>query len=145
MKISTKGRYAIRLMLDLAINNTGEYISLKDISNRQEISIKYLEQIVILLTRSGLLKSIRGAQGGYQLVRDPDEYKIGEILRIAEGGLAPIACLENNPNTCPRVDRCATIKFWIGLSDVINDYVDSFTLEDLVEEYRSKQEIEYFI
>lgn len=132
MKISTKGRYALRLMLDLAKHNTGNFIALKDISARQEISVKYLEQIVTQLSRAGFLKSTRGPQGGYKLTKDPAEYTVGMILRITEGCLAPIACLEDEPNQCPRFGECETVDFWQGLYRVINEYVDSVTLQDLL-------------
>lgn len=132
MKISTKGRYSLRLMLDLAQHNTGEYISLKEISARQDISVKYLEQIVSNLTRTGYLKSIRGAQGGYKLAKAPAEYIIGDILRNTEGLIVPVACLEDAPNQCPRYKQCNTIKFWEGLNQTINQYIDQFTLEDLL-------------
>ena len=104
MKISTKGRYALRLMLDLAMRDTGEYISLRDVSSRQEISAKYLEQIVTQLGRAGFVKSTRGPQGGYKLAKDPSEYTVGSILRLIEGSLAPVACLEGENNECPRQD-----------------------------------------
>ncbi len=132
MKISTKGRYALRLMIDLAQHNVGEYIPLKDISVRQQISAKYLEQIVVQLARSGFVKSTRGAQGGYQLAKMPSEYTVGDILRITEGSLAPVACLEHDPIDCERAGDCVTLEFWRGLYDVINKYVDGTTLEDLV-------------
>ncbi len=131
MKISTKGRYALRLMIDLAQHNAGEYIPLKDISVRQQISAKYLEQIVVQLARAGFVKSTRGAQGGYQLAKMPSEYTVGDILRITEGSLAPVACLEHNPIDCERAEDCVTLDFWRGLYDVINKYVDGTTLEDL--------------
>ena len=131
MKISTKGRYALRLMLDLAEHNTGEFTALKEIAERQEISIKYLEQIITLLCKVGYLKSLRGSQGGYKLAKAPEEYTIGDILRITEGDLAPVACLEDEKNQCPRYSRCATIDLWQGLYDTINKYVDSVTLADL--------------
>ena len=102
MKISTKGRYALRMMVDLAEHNNGEWISLKEISERQNISIKYLEQIVSSLMRSGLLLSSRGPQGGYMLARKPEEYTVGEILREIEGSLVPVACMETVPNQCER-------------------------------------------
>ena len=136
MKISTKGRYALRLMIDLAQHNTGVFIPLHDISERQEISAKYLEQIVVQLTRAGYVRSTRGAQGGYQLSRAPAEYKVGDILRITEGDLVPVACLENNPVECGRADGCATLAFWRGLLDAVNRYVDSVTLEDLARQER---------
>lgn len=133
MKISTKGRYAIRLMLDLAQHNTGEFISLRDISRRQDITVKYLEQIVTSLTRAGFLRSQRGNNGGYRLARQPADYKIGDILRVMEGSLEPIACLIDDPSLCPRSESCVTLPFWQGLSKVINDYVDSYTLQDLLD------------
>ena len=132
MKISTKGRYALRLMIDLAQHDAGGYIPLRDISKRQEISAKYLEQIVVQLSRAGFVRSIRGAQGGYQLSRPPAEYTVGDILRITEGSLAPVACLEHEPIECGRAGDCITLDFWRGLYKVINDYVDSVTLEDLI-------------
>ena len=132
MKISTKGRYALRLMIDLAQHDAGGYIPLRDISKRQEISAKYLEQIVVQLSRAGFVRSIRGAQGGYQLSRPPAEYTVGDILRITEGSLAPVACLEHEPIECGRAADCITLDFWRGLYKVINDYVDSVTLEDLI-------------
>ena len=100
VKISTRGRYALRLMLDLALHDTGEYISLRDISARQEISVKYLEQIVTVLGRAGLVRSVRGPQGGYRLSKAPADYTAGEILRTIEGSLAPVACLDDSPNAC---------------------------------------------
>ena len=132
MKISTRGRYGIRLMLALALNYNNGTIPLKTIAKDQGISEKYLEQIINPLTKSGLVKSFRGAQGGYQLARHPSEYTVGDILRITEGSLAPVACLEHEPVDCPRVDECITLSFWRGLYDTINNYVDSVTLEDLV-------------
>lgn len=131
MKISSKGRYALRMMIDLAQHNTGEWISLKDISARQGISLKYLEQIVTNLTKSGMLLSSRGPQGGYMLAKTPDKYTAGQILRVIEGNLAPIACLDSETNLCERQSICPTLHFWEGLYDVINKYVDSVTLEDL--------------
>ncbi len=132
MKISTKGRYALRLMIDLAQHDAGGYIPLRDISRRAEISSKYLEQIVVQLSRAGFVTSTRGAQGGYQLARHPSEYTVGDILRITEGSLAPVACLEHEPIDCARANECITLDFWRGLYDVINQYVDSVTLDELV-------------
>ena len=132
MKISTKGRYALRLMIDLAQHDAAGYIPLRDISKRQQISAKYLEQIVVQLSRAGFVMSTRGAQGGYQLARQPSEYTVGDILRITEGPLVPVACLEHDPVECVRADECITLDFWRGLYDVVNRYVDSVTLEDLV-------------
>lgn len=139
MKVSTKGRYALRLMIDLAEHDNGSFIPLKEISARQDISIKYLEQIVNQLGRSGLLRSVRGAQGGYRLSRPIQDYTAGEILRVTEGGLAPVACLEVGAKECPRSEICSTISFWNDFADVINNYVDSITLEDLVNQHKENQ------
>lgn len=132
MKISTKGRYAVRLMLDLAINNTGEYIALKDVAQRQEISIKYLEQIIRLLVPAGYVKSVRGANGGYKLAKKPEDYTVGMILRLTEGSLAPVACLEFEPNECARADSCQTLFIWKELYSAINNVVDNITLADII-------------
>ncbi len=145
MKISTKGRYAIRMMIDLAQNDTGEYISLRDISRRQDITVKYLEQIVTSLTRAGFLRSQRGNNGGYRLARDPSEYKVGDILRVMEGNLEPISCLLDDPSECPRSESCMTLPFWRGLSKVINDYVDSYTLQDLLDNANANAGYDYVI
>ena len=131
MKFSTKGRYALRLMAELATRPEGENISLKDISLAQGISLKYLEQIVTPLSRAGLVKSGRGSQGGYRLARKPEEYTAGEILRAVEGELTPIHCLEDEENLCPHFDSCTTVRFWDGMNKAIRDYVDSVTLADL--------------
>lgn len=131
MRMSTKGRYALRLMTDLARNSAGNLVSLKDISARQEISVKYLEQIVASLCKAGLLKSNRGAQGGYRLSRPPEEYTAGMILRATEGSLFPVSCLEDTPNQCPRSKNCSVLVFWQGLSDVMSHYVDGVRLSDL--------------
>ena len=132
MKISTRGRYALRFMIDLAQHGTDTYVPLRDVSERQAISIKYLEQITALLSKFGLLHSIRGPQGGYRLAKPVSEYTVGEILRTTEGNLAPVACLESDQNTCERRDTCPTLKVWSGLSKVINDYLDSITLDQLL-------------
>lgn len=133
MKISTKGRYALRLMLDLALNNTGECITIKSIAARQEISEKYLEQIITVLSRAGYVKSTRGSQGGYRLAKAPEEYTVGMILRTIEGSLAPVACLEDGDSDCSRATQCATLTLWQQLNDAINQVVDNVTLADLVE------------
>ena len=130
MKISTKGRYALRVMIDLAVNDKGDYVSLKDVSNRQEVSLKYLEQIMAMLNKAGYVKSTRGNNGGYRLAKSPEEYKVGDILRKTEGDLAPIACV--NGEECGKRENCKTFKFWQGLDNVINEYVDSKTLGDLI-------------
>lgn len=145
MKISTKGRYASRVMLDLAINDTGEPVRLKDIAKRQEISEKYLEQIVSILNRAGYVKSIRGAHGGYILAKKPEEYTIGMILRLTEGSLAPVECQEENAARCNRKTGCATNYVWEKLYDAINGVVDSITIADLVEIERNKKVCDYVI
>lgn len=131
MKISSRGRYALRFMIDLAQHSGGEAVTLKEVSQRQEISVKYLEQIVTLLNRGGLIHSVRGNQGGYLLAREPAAYTVGDILRVVEGDLFPVACMENRPNQCPRHNACRTIGFWEGLYKTVNDYVDGVTLQDL--------------
>lgn len=144
MKISTKGRYALRLMLDLATNNTGEPVSLKDIARRQGISDKYLEQIISVLNKAGYVKSIRGAQGGYLLRRDPSEYTVGMILRLTEGSLAPVACVEDDEVVCDRMDACVTSIVWKRINEAINGVVDSITLQDLVD-WQSEKNGQYII
>lgn len=133
MKVSTRGRYALRMMLDLAMNNTGEPVKIKDVSSRQEISDKYLEQIIAILNKAGYVRSIRGAQGGYLLVKDPKEYTVGMILRLTEGSMAPVECLEYESNFCGRQDTCATLKLWKELDGAIKGVIDRITLADLVE------------
>lgn len=139
MKISTRGRYALRFMIDLAQNSHGsEYTALKDVSQRQNISIKYLEQITSLLSKFGLLTSVRGPQGGYKLSKPASAYKVSEILKITEGSLAPVACLETENNTCEKKDTCQTLALWEGLKKVINSYLDNVTLEDLANKTESE-------
>lgn len=132
MKISTKGRYAVRLMIDLAEHNHGEYITLMDIAKRQEISEKYLESIVSVLSKSNLLISLRGKGGGYKLAKKPEDYTVGTILRLTEGPLAPVSCLEGETNDCARASHCQTLPMWEGLNKLINDYFDEITIADLV-------------
>ena len=136
MKISTKGRYALRLMIDLAINGENGLSSTKEIAERQDISRKYLEQIMTILNRAGFVKSERGSNGGYRLTRRPPEYTVGEILRLTEGSLAPVACMEDELNQCVRSGHCATLTVWKQLDQAINGVVDSITLADLVEEQK---------
>lgn len=133
MKISTKGRYALRMMLDLAKNQDGNYIALRDIAERQNISKKYLEQIVPILNRSNILKTNRGFQGGYRLARLPEQYTVGEILRLTEGNLAPVACLDQEVNECANSGECITLPIWQGLYKVIEDYLDNITLQDILD------------
>lgn len=145
MKISTKGRYALRMMLDLAEQQGDDFVSLKDIAKRQGISKKYLEQIVAMLNRPDILKANRGYQGGYRLAKEAKNYTVGDILRITEGGLEPVACLEQDPIECERCDTCATLPIWQGLSKVINEYLDSITLQDILDIQKSKYQYDYVI
>ena len=132
MKISTRGRYALRLMLDVALNGQEAPVRIKDIAKRQEISEKYLEQIVSVLNKAGLVRSIRGPQGGYRLMKKPEEYTVGTILRFIEGSLAPVACMDVEVNDCPRQGGCATLRLWEMLNDAIENVVEHVTLADLV-------------
>lgn len=143
--ISTKGRYALRLMINLALYSDGNYVRLKDISEKEEISIKYLEQVVALLYKSNLVLSLRGNNGGYKLAREPKDYTAGEILRAAEGTLSPVQCLSCPVNTCQRQSVCSTLDFWKGFNYAVNNYVDNVTLADLVEQYKAKFESDYSI
>lgn len=133
MKISTKGRYALRLMLDLASDVSGKPISIKEIAKRQEISDKYLEQIISVLNSAGFVRSVRGPQGGYMLKNRPENYTVGMILRLTEGSLSPVACVEDDAVHCERMDNCATMFVWKKLNDAISGVVDGVTLADLVE------------
>lgn len=145
VKISTKGRYALRMMLDLAEHQGDGYVALKDIAQRQGISKKYLEQIVPMLGRADVLRTTRGYQGGYRLARTPQEYTVGEILCLTEGGLAPVACLDQHPNPCPRCGACATLPMWEGLERVIRNYLDGITLQDLLEQQTARAANDYVI
>ena len=133
MKISTKGRYALRLLLDIAQQGEGAVVSLKEVSQRQNISVKYLEQIVLKLNKAGFLKSIRGVQGGYMLTREPKDYGVGEVLRAVEGSLAPTTCLQDDENQCERCGQCDTLWFWEGMDQAIAAYVDKYTLQDFLD------------
>ncbi len=139
MRISTKGRYALRLMMDVATHDAGGNVSLRDAAARQGISVKYLEQIAGALSKAGFLLSGRGAQGGYRLSREPGEYTVGSILRLTEGDLAPVACLGDPVNRCQRQAECPTLDFWTGLYQVVNEYIDRYTLADLLEEQAQKR------
>lgn len=145
MRVSTRGRYALRMMLDLALHNSGEYITLKDISARQEISVKYLEQIVSVLSKAGMLKSVRGPSGGYKLSKSPESYTVGDILRVTEGSLAPVACLDSPRNDCPRAEACATLGFWQELYDAVCGVVDKTTLADLADRVLQSGGMDYII
>ena len=139
MKISTKGRYALRIMLDLAMNDRSQLVPLKAIAARQNITVKYMEQIMTPLSRAGFVTSERGANGGYRLSRSPENYRVGDILRVMEGSIVPVACLEDCPNQCARQEDCMMLAFWEGLRDVINRYVDGVTRQDLLERRKESQ------
>ena len=147
MKISTKGRYALRMMLDLAQHQQEGFITLKSIAERQNVSKKYLEQIVPLLNNARMLKTNRGYQGGYILAKSPDQYTVGEILRITEGSLTPVACLDDTPNLCERSGECPTLNIWQGLNKVLMDYLDGITLQDVLDRNQSQAAAanEYYI
>ena len=136
MKISTKGRYSLRMLVDLAEHKDDGFVSLKDISERQGISKKYLEQIVTLLNRPDILRANRGNKGGYMLAKEPEQYTVGQILRITEGGLAPVSCLEDEANHCERRAYCKTLPVWQGLAKAINTYLDNITLRDILNAYQ---------
>lgn len=131
MMISTKGRYALRVMIDLAQHQADGYVPLKETADRQEISEKYLESILAVLVKNNFLTGLRGKGGGYRLSKAPDQYTVGSILRLTESSLAPVSCLEPGSLPCPRISECRTISMWQGLDKVINDYLDNITLADL--------------
>lgn len=132
MMISTKGRYALRVMIDLAEHNSGEYIPLKEIASRQEISQKYLESIMTVLSKSGLISALHGKGGGYKLNKAPSDYTVGSILKLTEGTLAPVACLESGHIECPRASQCRTLPMWSQLDKMINDFFENYSLADLI-------------
>lgn len=132
MLISTRGRYALRVMIDLAEHCNGEYIPMKAVANRQDLSLKYIERIMPVLSKNNLVEGVHGKGGGYRPTRKASEYKIGEILRLTEGDLAPVSCLECNAEKCSRADKCKTLPMWKGFHDMANKYFDSITLEDLI-------------
>lgn len=140
MKISTKGRYAIRMLLDLAQHSSDEFVALKDIAERQKISKKYLEQIVPILNRSDILTTNRGYKGGYRLAKPASHYKVGDILRLTEGSLAPVACLDLDPVGCEKSADCPTLPIWQGLYKVITDYLDGITLQDIIDMHQSSDD-----
>ncbi|MEE0868002.1 MAG: Rrf2 family transcriptional regulator [Clostridia bacterium] len=145
MKISTKGRYALRMLIDLAEHGNDGFIALKDIAKRQGISKKYLEQIVPILNRSDILQTNRGFQGGYKLAQSPEKYTVGKILRLTEGSLSPVPCLDQQPNQCERSGECITLPIWQGLNKVINDYLDGITLQDILDKQRALYSNDYII
>ena len=132
MIVSTRGRYALRVMIDLAEHHSDDRIPLKDISSRQGISQKYMEAIMTLLSKNGFVDAIHGKGGGFKLNRAPEQYKVGEILRLTEGTLAPVACLQENAENCDRASECRTLPMWAKLNSLVNEYLDSVTIADLM-------------
>ncbi|MBQ2390312.1 MAG: Rrf2 family transcriptional regulator [Clostridia bacterium] len=133
MMISTRGRYALRVLLDLAENNNGGYIPMKDVANRQELSLKYIERIMPILSKNALVEGVHGKGGGYRLTKQPEDYKVGEILRLTEGDLAPVACLGCEAKPCERAAECRTLPMWSDFYKLVNDYFDNITLADLLQ------------
>ena len=133
VKISTKGRYALRMMADIAEHQKDGYVTLRDVAQRQDISKKYLEQIALHISQAGMLRAVRGYQGGYMLARPASDYTVHSILQVVEGSMAPVACLQTKPNSCERCEYCRTLPVWEGLDKLIYDYLNSITLEDVVE------------
>ncbi|MDR1663942.1 MAG: Rrf2 family transcriptional regulator [Clostridiales bacterium] len=133
MKISSKGRYSLRMLADLAEHYDEGYVALRDVAERQEISKKYLEQLAALLSRFDILRASRGSQGGYMLAKPPEQYKLSQILQITEGGICPVACLEDEPNRCARSKRCKTLPLWKGLNAMIGTFLENTTLKDMVD------------
>ncbi|MBR1497687.1 MAG: RrF2 family transcriptional regulator [Oscillospiraceae bacterium] len=132
MLISTKGRYALRVLIDMAEHQTEGYLPLKEVARRQDISEKYLESIIKTLVKSGIVTGVRGKGGGYRLGRSPEQINVGEVLQMEEGPLVPVSCLEEGASSCPRMSMCRTLDFWRGLDKIISDYVHSYTIADLV-------------
>lgn len=132
MIVSTRGRYALRVLIDIAEHSSEDRIPLKEIAERQDISQKYIEAIMTMLSKSGLVDAVHGKGGGYKLNRAPSEYKIGDILRLTEGTLAPVACLEKNAKPCSRESFCRTLPMWSKLDELVENYLDSVTLADLM-------------
>ena len=138
MKISTKGRYALRMMLDMAQNQKNGPVALKDIAERQNVSKKYLEQIALVLSRDGVMQGTRGHQGGYRLIADPKDCSVYDILESVEGSMHPVACLDHAPNDCERCNGCETLYVWQGLDAVIQDYLKGVTLQDVLDKVQVK-------
>lgn len=132
MLISTRGRYALRVLIDMAEHQSEDYVPLKEIAQRQGISEKYLETIIKLLVKDGVLIGLRGKGGGYRLSKSPEQFTVGSILRLTEGSLSPVACLEPGVTPCDKVTSCRTLGFWQGLDKVIHEYAESYTIGDLV-------------
>ena len=133
MKVSTRGRYALRVLIDLAEHNNGSYIPMKDVAARQELSLKYLERILPTLTKAKLIAGVHGKGGGYRLTRAPEKYSVGEVLRLTEGDLAPVACLAPDAEPCPRAAECRTLKMWQDFYDMTNNYFDGISIADLAQ------------
>ena len=132
MMISTKGRYALRVMIDLAEHCNGEYIPMKDVVKRQQVSQKYVERIMTMLSKANFVEAVHGKGGGYRLNRSPDEYIVGDILRLTEGSLAPVACLDCDAEECERADQCRTLPMWKELNNRLTDFFDGITIADLM-------------
>ena len=143
MIVSTKGRYALRVMIDLAEHQSEKYVPLKEVAARQEISEKYLENILKVLVQNGFLEGLRGKGGGYRLTRSPEEYTVGNILWLTEDSMAPVACLEPGAKACEHASECRTLTLWKGLDKVINDYLDNITIADLI--HTNPDEYDYII
>ena len=133
MMISTRGRYALRVLIDLSEHNNGKYIPMKDVAARQNISLKYLERILPTLTKAKLIEGVHGKGGGYKLTRSPEDYRVGEILRLTEGDLAPVMCLSPDASPCDRAAECRTLDMWKGFYDLTNKYFDGITIADLIQ------------
>ena len=138
MMVSTKGRYALTVMVDLARNEGDGYVSLSDIAERENLSMKYLESIISILNKGGMLKSLRGKNGGYKLAREPQDYNISEILLLTEGTLAPVNCIMQDGVQCDKAATCSTLPLWAGLDKAIEDYLGAITLEDIISGNRKK-------
>ncbi len=136
MKISAKGRYSLRILLDLAQHRDGSYVPLKEIAERQGISKNYLDQIMMLLNQDHYLETARGAQGGYKLARDPKDYTLGDLLRLTEGGIEPLICPDGEDEDCGRAHQCAARKAWQGLGEVMSGYLDNLSLQDILDDYQ---------
>jgi len=133
MLVSTKGRYALRVMVDLAEHYNGKYLPMKDVAARQDLSLKYMERIMPMLSKGNLIDAVHGKGGGYRLNKAPSDITVGEILRLTEGSLAPISCLEPDAPSCPRVSECRTIAMWAGFQKLADDYFNGVTLADLIQ------------
>ena len=132
MIVSTRGRYALRVLIDLAEHYPGSYIPMKDIANRQGLPLKYLEQIMPALSKGNLVEGLHGKGGGYRLAKAPEDCTVGEILRLTEGDLAPVACLEDGAKPCERAGECRTLPIWVELNELVNNYLDGISLADLL-------------